>query len=93
MSCLRPQGEASQPTDHTARASVSTSAISFAQLSPALYCLDTATLRWARLACPNAHKGGAMAVAGSTIMVAGGFDPAKKGTTATDIVDIFTLDL
>ena len=34
-----------------------------------------------------------MAVAGSTIMVAGGFDPAKKGTAATDVVDLFTLDL
>ena len=93
LACRWPQGEASRPTDHAARASDNTSATSFALLSPALYCLDTATLRWARLACPNAHKGGAIAVAGATIMVAGGFDPADKGTSATDAVDLFTLDL
>ena len=33
-----------------------------------------------------------MAVVGSAIMVAGGFEPAKKGTVATDIVHLFTLD-
>jgi hypothetical protein len=60
-------------------------------LSPALYCLDSISMRWARLPCSNAHKGGAIAVVGSTVFVGGGFDPANKKTLATDTVDLFTL--
>jgi hypothetical protein len=48
-------------------------------------------MRWARLPCENAHKGGAIAVVGSTVFVGGGFDPANKQTLATDAVELFTL--
>ena len=60
-------------------------------LHPALYCLDSVSMRWARLPCENAHKGGAIAVVGSTVFVGGGFDPANKQTLATDAVELFTL--
>ena len=62
-------------------------------LSPALYCLDSVSMRWARLPCSFecAHKGGAIAVVGSTVFVGGGFDPKNKKTLATDTVDLFTL--
>jgi hypothetical protein len=89
------QGEA-QPSA-TAAATVLDANLTAAQssvqqaLSPALYCLDSISMRWARLPCSNAHKGGAIAVVGSTVFVGGGFDPANKKTLATDTVDLFTL--
>ena len=55
-----------------------------------LYCLDTATSAWSRHKCQAEHAGGAMAVSGNTVMIAGGYDPQAKDTTPSDVVDIFT---
>jgi hypothetical protein len=63
-------------------------------LPPALYCLHTVRMRWARLPCSVPHRGGAIALVGnSTVVIAGGFDPAATNAPATDVVDVFVLEV
>ena len=56
----------------------------------AIYCYNTQTKAWTHKAASVVHRGGAMAVAGTTIAIAGGFDPSTNKTTS--VVDIFVVD-
>ena len=55
----------------------------------ALYCYDTATLLWHHAPATVLHKGGAMAVVGNTVMVAGGYTGDLLLSKPTAVVDIF----
>jgi hypothetical protein len=68
---------------------VGTLACYYSATPSALYCFNTATDAWSSMPCTVEHKGGAMAVVGSTVMVAGGFNTSTSQPTA--VVDIFDL--
>jgi hypothetical protein len=55
----------------------------------ALYCYDTVNLLWRHGPATAVHKGGAMAVVGSTIMIAGGYSGTETTSEPTAVVDIF----
>ena len=53
------------------------------------YCYDTATLLWHHAPATERHQGGAMAVVGHTVMVAGGYTGDFLLSKPTAVVDIF----
>ena len=55
----------------------------------ALYCYDTATLLWHHAPATERHQGGAMAVVGKTVMIAGGYTGDFLLSKPTAVVDIF----
>jgi hypothetical protein len=60
----------------------------FYSYSPsAVYCYDPKQAKWSSMPCSVQHKGGAIAVSGSTVAVAGGFD--EKTSRPTAVIDIF----
>jgi hypothetical protein len=55
----------------------------------ALYCYDTKEGNWAGpYTCSAVHRGGGLEVVGSSIFIAGGYDPDRKNAP-TDVVDVF----
>lgn len=64
----------------------------YASSPSAVYCYDTRTAKWSMLQCSVPHAGGAIVKLGSSILIAGGFDPSSPVAQATSTVDIFKLD-
>ena len=68
--------------------------INASALSPALYCLHTTRMRWARLPCTVPHRSGVVERVGdSIVLVGGGFDPLAQDAAPTNVVDVFYLSV
>eukprot|EP00041_Stephanoeca_diplocostata_P026813 m.729685 g.729685 ORF g.729685 m.729685 type:complete len:292 (-) comp23050_c0_seq28:1997-2872(-) len=59
--------------------------------SGSLYCYHPATQRWVNFATSVAHQGGAVTGRGSTVVVAGGFNPSSDDVSTTAAIDIFDI--
>jgi hypothetical protein len=61
------------------------------ELNTSVLCYHTIERRWHELPCSTAHDGGQIVAVGSSLLVAGGFDPTSPSQRTTAAVDVFTL--